>query len=183
MKISSTPLAGMAVVDTVGHRDTRGMFFRAFCQNELAPIIGERQIVQANVSITNLLGSVRGMHFQRPPGAEMKLIRCIVGKVWDVAVDLRADSPTFLRWHAEELSAENARMMVIPEGCAHGFQTLLPDSELLYLHTAFYAPETEGGVPFDDPRLSIAWPLPVADLSARDRQFPPISSDFKGVIL
>ena len=111
----------------------------------------------------------------------MKLVRCLKGRVWDVAVDLRGGSPTFLQWHAEELSPENARMMVIPEGCAHGFQVLESDSELLYLHTAIYAPESEGGVPYDDPCLSISWPLPVADLSERDRRHPPINPEFIGI--
>jgi dTDP-4-dehydrorhamnose 3,5-epimerase len=121
------------------------------------------------------------MHFQNPPHAEMKLVRCLKGRVWDVAVDLRSGSPTFLRWHAEELAPEGARMLVIPEGCAHGFQALEPESELLYLHTAFYAPEAEGGVSYADPRLAITWPLPVSDLSPRDRSQPPIDHDFRGI--
>lgn len=183
MNIASTPLEGVMVVETVRHLDQRGLFFRAYCQNELARIIGMRQIAQINVSRTYAVGSVRGMHYQYPPCTEMKLIRCLKGKVWDVAVDLRAGSSTFRQWHAEELSAENGRMMVVPEGCAHGFQVLEPDSELLYLHTAFYAPEYEGGVLHDDPRLSIAWPLPAADVSVRDRSHPAISTEWTGIIL
>lgn len=101
--------------------------------------------------------------------------------MWDVAIDLRADSPTFLKWHAQELTPENARMLVIPEGCAHGFQVLEPESELLYLHTAYYTPEAEGGVRHDDPRLSIAWPLPVTDISPRDTGHPPVGPDFSGL--
>jgi dTDP-4-dehydrorhamnose 3,5-epimerase len=108
-------------------------------------------------------------------------VRCFKGRVWDVAVDLRAGSPTFLQWHAEELSSENARMLVIPEGCAHGFQVLEPGSELLYLHTAFYSPEAEGGVSCNDPRLGITWPLPVADLSHRDSSLPLIAADYSGI--
>ncbi len=115
-----------------------------------------------------------------PPHAEMKLVRCLRGRVWDVAVDLRAESPTFLHWHAEELSPDNHRMVVIPEGCAHGFQVLTPDSELLYLHTAFYAPDAEGGVRHDDPALGIRWPLPVTDLSPRDRSHPLIDAGDRG---
>jgi dTDP-4-dehydrorhamnose 3,5-epimerase len=123
------------------------------------------------------------MHYQHPPHAEMKLVRCVKGGVWDVAVDLRAGSPTFLQWHAEELTPQNARMLIVPEGCAHGFQALEPDSELLYLHTAFYTPEAEGGVAHDDPRLAISWPLPVVDLSTRDRAHPQIMPSFSGISL
>ena len=112
----------------------------------------------------------------------MKLVRCLKGAVWDVAVDLRSGSPTFLRWHAEELTAHNARMLVIPEGCAHGFQVLEADSELLYLHTAAYAVDAEGGVAYDDPRLAIQWPHPVAELSDRDRNHAPIAPEFAGIV-
>ena len=136
--------------------------------------------MQINHSRTAAVGTVRGMHFQNPPHAEMKLVRCLKGRVWDVAVDLRAGSPTFLRWHAEVLAADNARMLVVPEGCAHGFQVLEPESELLYLHTANYAPEAEGGVFCEDPRLGIAWPLPVEGLSRRDLSFAPIATNFTG---
>src|SRR5207237_2682794 len=128
-----------------------------FCAVELADILGSRNIVQINLSSTRQAGAVRGLHFQRSPHAEMKLIRCLRGSVWDVAVDLRRGSPTFLKWHAEELDSNNARMMVVPEGCAHGFQTLVGDCELLYLHTASYALESEAGVAWDDsrPRFSV----------------------------
>ena len=127
---------------------------------------------------------MRGLHFQRAPHAEMKLVRCVRGKVWDVAVDLRSGSATFLKWHAEELAPESARMMVVPEGCAHGFQTLTPDCELVYLHTAAYEPESEGGVAWNDPRLRITWPLPVpanGGLSERDRRLPALAPDFRGL--
>jgi len=124
---------------------------------------------------------VRGLHFQHPPYAEMKLIRCLRGRVWDVAVDLRADSPTFLEWHAEELSAKNGRMIVIPEGFAHGFQAIEPESELLYLHTEFYTPASEGGFRHDDSRLGIKWPLAVTELSARDSGHALIGNDFLGL--
>jgi dTDP-4-dehydrorhamnose 3,5-epimerase len=121
------------------------------------------------------------MHFQYPPYAEKKFISCNKGRVWDVAVDLRLGSPTFLRWHAEELSSQNRRMLIIPEGCAHGFQALDPDSELLYFHTNFYTPEAEGGVLYDDPQLGITWPLPIKNLSNRDKEYPLISQDFNGI--
>jgi dTDP-4-dehydrorhamnose 3,5-epimerase len=113
----------------------------------------------------------------------MKFVRCLRGRVWDVAVDLRAGSPTFLQWHAVELDPGTARMLVIPEGCAHGFQALEADSELLYLHTAAYAPEAEGGIRYDDPRLDIAWPKPASDLSERDRRHPLLTHDFAGLHL
>jgi dTDP-4-dehydrorhamnose 3,5-epimerase len=113
----------------------------------------------------------------------MKFVRCLRGRVWDVALDLREGSRTFLRWHAEELSPENTRMLVIPEGCAHGFQVLAADSELLYLHTAFYDPASEGGIRPDDPALAIPWPLAITDTSARDRGHALLESSFKGLSL
>ena len=181
MNIMSTPIPGLMVVETTPHIDARGAFARFYCERELAELIGTRRIVQTNYSRTTLVGAIRGMHFQHPPNAEMKLVRCLKGRVWDVAVDLRRDSSTFLYWHAEELTSDNARMMVIPEGFAHGFQVMEAESELLYLHTAFYTPEGEGGVRYDDPRLSITWPLPVTDLSARDSRHPLIETDFNGI--
>jgi len=181
MNIVETPLKGVHVVESPTFADERGLFFRAFCDSELAPLLGERRIVQINLSRTKAVGAVRGLHFQRPPHAEMKLIRCLKGRVWDVAVDLRPASPTFLKWHAEELTPANARMMVIPEGCAHGFQVLEQESELLYLHTAPYVPESQGGLFCRDARLGIRWPIPVTGLSERDRRHPPIAPDFQGV--
>ncbi len=183
LKVSSTPLEGLTIVESPQVHDARGAFARRFCDRELAPMVGARRIVQINQSRTRAVGALRGMHFQRPPHAEMKLIWCIHGRVLDVAVDLRRGSPTMLRWHAVELSPASGRMIVIPEGFAHGFQVLEPDSELVYLHTAFYAPEAEGGVAHDDPALAIAWPLPPVDLSARDRAHPPIGPDFEGIAL
>ncbi|MBI3898540.1 MAG: dTDP-4-dehydrorhamnose 3,5-epimerase [Gammaproteobacteria bacterium] len=181
MKILHTALPGVLVVEAVPIADDRGAFTRLYCERELASIIGDRRIVQINHSRTAKIGAVRGMHYQHPPHAEMKLVRCLKGRVWDVAVDLRAGSPTFLQWHAEELAPGNARMMVIPEGCAHGFQVLEPDSELLYLHTAFYTPEAEDGVSCNDLRLGITWPLPVADLSRRDSNHPALTPSYPGI--
>lgn len=182
MKVHATDIAGLSWVETALRQDARGEFARLFCARELAALIGDRRIVQANRSLTRAAGAVRGMHFQRAPHAEMKLVRCLRGRVLDVAVDLRAGSPTFLRWQARELSAANAQMFVIPEGFAHGFQVLEPDSELLYLHTAFYEPAAEGGLSPTDPALNIAWPLPVRDLSERDASHAPISTDFRGLV-
>ncbi len=183
MNILPTPIPELCVVETVSHTDARGAFTRLYCEHELSRLIGHRRIVQINHSRTATVGAVRGLHFQYPPHAEMKLVRCLKGRVWDVAVDLREASPTFLHWHAEELSPVNARMMVIPEGFAHGFQVMEPDSELLYLHTALYAPNAEGGLRHDDPKLGIAWPLAVMDISERDANHPLIEANFRGMIV
>ncbi|MDQ3228886.1 MAG: dTDP-4-dehydrorhamnose 3,5-epimerase [Pseudomonadota bacterium] len=180
MNIHPTAIAGVVVVETTPFTDARGAFARLYCDNELASVLGDRRIVQINHSRTHAAGAVRGLHYQRAPHAEMKLVRCIHGRVWDVAVDLRAGSSTFRQWHAEELTPGNTRMLVVPEGCAHGFQVLEADSELLYLHTARYLPDAEGGVRWDDPDLGIAWPLPVTDLSERDTRHP-VTRDFPGL--
>jgi len=163
--------------------DHRGSFTRLFCDEELGDIVGKRHIVQINRSKTIAAGAVRGLHYQRSPHAEMKLILCLKGKIWDVAVDLRAGSRTFLQWHAEELSGGICRMLVIPEGCAHGFQVLDAESELLYLHTAPYSPSSEGGIQPTDPLLNISWPLPIVDLSQRDNAHPLLSAEFAGLTL
>ena len=181
MNILATNIPDLRVVETKLHTDVRGGFARLYCAQELTQVVGHRPIVQINHSQTAAVGAVRGLHFQYPPHAEMKLVRCIKGRVWDVAIDLRRSSPTFLQWHAEELTPTNARMMVIPEGFAHGFQVIEPGSELLYLHTAFYAPQAEGGLRFDDPLLGISWPLTVSDLSERDSSHPYIDSNFQGL--
>lgn len=181
MNIRQTGIAGAVVVEGEPYTDHRGAFSRLFCERMLGEVVSDRHIVQINHSRTHAVGAVRGMHFQHPPNAEMKIVRCIHGRVWDVLVDLRAGSPTFMRWHAEELSSETSRMLVIPEGCAHGFQVLEADSELLYLHTAFYNPASEGALRYDDPRLAIRWPLPVTDLSERDKNHAFLSNDFAGL--
>ncbi len=181
MKIDPTSIPGVMLVESPFHIDPRGAFSRLYCERELSIVIGNRRIVQVNFSRTSSIGAIRGMHYQRPPHAEMKLVRCLKGRVWDVAVDLRTNSPSFLHWHAVELIPETSRMLVIPEGCAHGFQVLEPDSELLYLHTAFYTPEAEGGIRYDDSKLGIHWPLPVTDLSPRDICHPHITADFLGI--
>ena len=183
MKVHAAPLQGLAVVETEPFEDHRGYFARLFCAQELSGCLDGRQIAQINLSRTAQVGAVRGLHFQYPPHAEIKCVRCIAGRVWDVAVDLRAGSPTFLKWFGQELSAANALMMVIPEGFAHGFQALEEDSQLLYIHTAFYEPSSEGGISCSDARLGIDWPLPLRDMSRRDAAHPPLSDDFRGVAL
>ena len=181
MRLRPTKLSPLLVAEAQPFADERGEFSRWFCTRELAGVFGQREIMQINHSRTSRIGAVRGLHFQHPPAAEIKFVRCIRGRVWDVAVDLRQGSPTLLRWHAEELSPDNGRMMVIPEGFAHGFQVLEEESELLYLHTAFYTPEAEGGVRFDDPAPGIDWPLAVTDVSGRDRNHPLLDENFAGM--
>jgi dTDP-4-dehydrorhamnose 3,5-epimerase len=183
MKIRSTSIKGVCVVETELIEDPRGMFYRAFCDTQLDQIMGARIIRQASLSRTNAVGAIRGLHFQYPPHAEMKLVRCLRGRVWDVALDLRKGSPTFLKWHAEELSRDNACMMIIPEGCAHGFQVLSPDSELLYLHTAPYEPGSEGAVGYNDPMANISWPLAVTDISRHDTSCRLLDREFGGIEL
>ena len=183
MRIFPTVMASLNIAETTTRSDARGAFTRLFCQAELASLLGSRQVVQINQSCTTSVGAIRGLHYQYPPHAEMKLVRCLKGRVWDVAVDVREDSPTFLQWHAEELSRASDRVMIIPEGFAHGFQALEPDSELLYLHTAFYTPSAEGGLKYDDPRLAIRWPLPVSDVSARDSAHPYITPTWSGIAI
>lgn len=181
MKVEATLLPGVMVVEGGAFDDDRGAFQRLFCEEELAEVLCGRRIVQINHSRTASVGAIRGMHYQRPPHAEMKLIRCLKGQVYDVAVDLRAGSATFLRWHGEILTPENRRMLVIPEGCAHGFQVLEPQSELLYLHTASYVPTAEDAVLYNDPQLGVAWPLPARALSARDSACPLLDDSFSGI--
>ena len=183
MKVSPTPLAGVMVIDTERREDPRGSFARLFCAQELGAVIGRRRIVQVNQSTTAVPGTVRGMHYQLPPHAEMKLVRCLRGRVWDVAVDLRAGSPTLLQCHAQELTPANGRMLVIPEGCAHGVQALEADSELLYLHTAAYDATSEAGVHCLDPLLAIRWPMKVLGLSQRDTGHPAVERSFRGIVL
>ena len=180
MRVVETEIKGVDVVETAPVEDHRGSFARLFGELDLSSVMCDRRIVQINHSCTRAVGAVRGMHFQVPPHAEMKLVRCLKGRVWDVALDLRAGSATLLKWHAQELTPRNAHMLVIPEGCAHGFQALEAESELLYLHTAPYVSAAEGGVAHDDPRFSIAWPLPVTDLSVRDRAHQPLPPGFAG---
>lgn len=178
-----TPLQGLVVMQREPIKDSRGFFARLFCGDECRQIGLVKPIKQINHSFTHERGAVRGLHFQYPPHAEAKIVSCLRGEVFDVAVDLRADSPTFLRWHGEMLSAENARSLCIPEGFAHGFQTMTGDCELLYLHTEAYAPQAEGGLHPRDPRVGVEWPLPITELSHRDEHHPLLGSDFTGIAL
>lgn len=183
MKLTETPIAGAWIAESNVFQDDRGAFSRLFCAEEETAIFGDRKIVQINHSLTRAVGAVRGMHYQKPPHAEMKIVRCLRGRVLDVAVDLRKGSPTFLQWTAVELAPDSRKAFIIPEGCAHGFQVLEENSELLYLHTAFYTPAAEGAVRYDDPAIGIDWPLPPVDLSARDLGHAHLDRGFEGISL
>lgn len=179
--VTTTPLAGLVALQRKPLGDARGFLERLYCEQELRPLLGEARVLAVNRTRTARRGTVRGMHFQRAPHGEDKLIQCLRGEVLDVAVDLRRDSPTFLQWHAETLSADNHRTLLVPRGFAHGFQTLCDDCEMLYLHTAAHHPESEGGVDALDPRLGIRWPLPVTERSPRDQAHPPLDVAFTGI--
>lgn len=175
-----TPLHGLTIIERTLLEDNRGFLSRFFCDESLAQL-GMKPIKQINHTGTKQAGTIRGMHFQHAPHAEIKIVSCLKGKVFDVAVDLRANSPTFLQWFATELSAENHHSLYIPEGFAHGFQTLTNDCELIYLHTAEYSPNHESALNPLDPKLAITWPDPISEISARDQNHPMINSDFKGI--
>ncbi|MDQ1195559.1 dTDP-4-dehydrorhamnose 3,5-epimerase [Agrobacterium sp. SORGH_AS 787] len=181
--IHELPLSGLKVVERQNLADPRGFLSRMFCAEELATAGWTAPICQINLTRTIQKGTVRGMHYQHPPHAEMKLVNCLRGAVLDVAVDLRSGSPTFLHWHAEHLSADNRRSMLIPEGFAHGFQALTDDCELLYFHSAAHAHGSEGALSALDPRLSIQWPLEITEMSERDRLHPRLTDQFTGLIL
>lgn len=183
MQFQSTDLSGLQLVALDVRQDERGSFARLFCHKEMAAAGVTHHIAQVNHSCTAKAGTIRGLHFQHPPACETKVIRCVRGAVWDVAVDLRAGSATFLQWRAFELRSDQPTMVVIPEGFAHGFQTLTDDVELIYFHSAFYSPEHEAGLHCMDARLGITWPLPMTQQSARDQTLPMVSPDFQGLFL
>ncbi len=161
-------LNGAAVITTNPFEDHRGSFNRFFCSDELRELLGGEQIEAVNYSTTNQVGAIRGLHFQAAPFEEIKMVRCLKGKVFDVMVDVREDSPTYLQWHSEILTAEKENMMFIPKGFAHGFQVLEEKSELLYFHTAQYSHDSECALNYKDPKINIKWPLKVTDISSRD---------------
>jgi len=172
---TATPI-GAVVIDPERLSDDRGFFARSFCAREFEAHGLNPRVAQCNVSFNPRRGTVRGMHFQRPPHAEAKLVRCTAGALWDVALDLRPDSPTFCRHFAVELSAENRRMLYLPEGLGHGYQTLAEDTEVFYQVSVPYAPDHGGGVRWNDPAFDIAWPLPVTMIAERDRTYPDFRS-------
>jgi len=178
-----TPLTGLRRVERTRLEDERGFLSRLFCADEFSAASAGMAIAQINQTLTRRRGSIRGMHFQHPPHAEAKLVSCISGTVFDVAVDLRAGSPTFLHWHGEILSSENRNTLFIPQGFAHGFQTLSDNCELLYMHSAAYHPAAEAALNALDPRLAIKWPEAIADMSERDRNHPLLTASFAGITL
>ena len=172
MKFTPASIEGAYVIDLEKRADERGYFARAWCEHEFAVHGLGTRIAQVNVGVSTKAGTLRGLHYQQAPHGEVKLARCARGAVYDVAVDLRPASPTFGRWHGCELSAENGRMLYVPEGCAHGYLTLRDDTELTYFTSAPYAPDAARGVRHDDPAFSIAWPRTVTTISSQDAGWP-----------
>lgn len=163
---------GAKVIDPTPHADDRGRFMRAWCAREFAEHGIEFSPVQANMGFSDKKGTVRGMHFQEAPALEAKLVRCTKGSIFDVVLDLRPRSPSYGRWYGVALSAENGRMLFLPEGCAHGYQTLEDETEMHYMTSAVYKPDVARGVRFDDPAFKIKWPLAATVVSAQDRSWP-----------
>ncbi len=178
-----TSLLGLKVVQRKPIEDSRGFLSRFFCVTEFNAYGFNKPISQINQTLTRQKGAVRGLHYQQPPHAEIKLVSCLRGEVFDVAVDLRKNSPTFLRWHGEVLSENNQRSLLIPEGFAHGFQTLTEDCELIYLHSAPYVKDAEAALNVTDPKIGIVWPLNITELSERDRLHSMITLDFEGIVV
>lgn len=181
MIFTETALKGSYVIDLDLYIDERGWFARTYCKNEFAKIGHTKEWVQSNHSFTIQSGTIRGMHYQLPPFSEIKQVRCIAGAVYDVIVDIRKGSETFLQWVGIELSAANNKMIYIPEGFAHGFQALSDNCELIYNHSQFYEPGVEGGIKYNDTIINITWPLPVTNISARDNGHPVLDANFKGI--
>lgn len=181
MKFFETALKGAYTIELEPFGDERGFFARTFCKREFKQIGHTKEFVQFNHSMTSEKGTLRGLHYQVPPGSEIKLIRCIRGEVLDVIVDLRKNSSTFLRHIGVNLSEENMKMIYVPEGFAHGFQTLKDNSQMIYHHTAYYSPEDERGLFYSDPTLDIKWPLDIKNLSEKDKNHPVIDNNFKGI--
>lgn len=176
-----TPLVGLFRVDRKPITDRRGFFSRFFCAEEFKAIGFNQSISQINHTVTRQRGAIRGMHFQYPPHSDTKIVTCIQGEIHDVAVDIRKGSPTFLQSHTEVLSAENQSSLFIPDGFAHGYQTLTDNCELFYIHSTSYVPDAEGVINALDPMLALDWPLEVAEISERDRNQPMLNSQFEGV--
>jgi len=181
MKFNLTPLKDAYTIDVEKRGDDRGFFARVFCENEFAEHGLETRFVQVNNSLSARRSTLRGLHYQLAPAAEVKVVRCIRGAAWDAIVDIRPDSPTFGQWFGAELSAENRRMMYVPRGFAHAILTLTDDTELLYLVSAFYAPKEERGVRWNDPRFGIEWPLQPTEISDKDKAWPDFDRDFHGI--
>lgn len=172
MLFQTTQLQDVRLIELEPITDERGYFTRTFCIREFAVAELATTFVQHSLSRTGRIGTIRGMHFQRPPHEEVKLIRCLAGAIYDVLIDLRPGSTTYMQLEAYELSAGDGRQLYVPAGFAHGFQTLAPETEVAYMMTAFYVPDAADGVRYNDPSFNIPWPLPVADISDKDRRWP-----------
>ena len=181
MKFNKTNIEGLYTIDLLINEDDRGWFSRTFCEKEFKSIGFEDKFVQINHSFNSKKGTFRGMHFQHYPYGETKLIRCIAGKVFDIAVDLRRNSPTFLQWKGIELSALNKRMILIPKGFAHGFITLEDNTELIYHHSEFFTPKSDTGFNYADKKLNIKLPIPIKKISEKDQNFTNIEASFEGL--
>jgi dTDP-4-dehydrorhamnose 3,5-epimerase len=180
MKFYPAPLDEACTIELEKRGDDRGFFARFFCEKEFGDAGLETQFVQINNSLTAKKGTLRGLHYQLPPAAEVKVVRCLRGALYDVIVDLRAGSPTFGKWFGAELTADNRTMMYVPRGFAHAFVTLTDDTEALYLVSAFYSPENERGVRFNDPAVGIEWPVEPVEISEKDRNWPDLDPEFHG---
>ncbi len=172
MHFTEIEIAGASVIDPAAHEDERGRFFRAWCAREFTDHGLNFAPVQANMGYSVRRGTVRGMHYQVTPALEAKLVRCTKGAMFDIVLDLRADSPTYGKWYGTELSARNGRMLFVPECCAHGYQTLEEDTEMHYMTSAYYTASAVRGVRFDDPAFGIQWPLGISVVSEQDRRWP-----------
>lgn len=165
-------LPGAMLIEPERRQDSRGWFARVYCEKEFAARGLPARMVQTNLSLTRRAGTLRGMHFQHAPHAEDKLVRCARGAIWDAIIDLREQSPTYCQWFGAELSEDNGRMLLVPQGFAHGFVSLTDDAAVVYQMSAFYAPEAQDGVRYDDPAFGIEWPVPVREIADKDRQWP-----------
>ena len=183
MKFNELKIKGLYIVELQPFIDDRGFFVRSYCDEALKRVGITKSIKQINHSSTLKAGTIRGMHYQHPPHAEIKMVRCIAGEIFDVAIDLRKGSDTFLQWHGEYLSAGDFKMMVIPEGFAHGFQAIKKNTEIFYPSTASYTPRAESGILFSDESIGIEWPLQVTDVSGKDLKHEAITKEFKGIIV
>jgi len=172
MNFSACSVIGAWVIEPTPHEDARGRFMRAWCRREFTEHAIEFTPVQANMGFSVHKGTVRGLHYQIAPALEAKLVRCTRGEIFDVVVDVRQSSPTYRSWNGFYLSADNGRMLYVPEGCAHGCQSTVDDSEFYYMAAAFYSPDDSRGYRYDDPAFGIRWPLPVSSVSAQDRNWP-----------
>lgn len=179
MKFYKTSLKDVYTITLNPYKDERGLFTRVYCKNEFKEICRDKEFVQINHSFTKRKGTIRGLHYQMPPRSETKVIRCIQGKVFDVVVDIRENSLTFLQWIGVELFEEKWNMIYIPEGFAHGFQTLEDNCELLYFHSEFYDPESERGIKYNDPTINIKWPIGVTNISQKDNSYTLITDERK----